>query len=243
MGSLPLTFGGLGRRRHGDCVQGAAITVRPSSLSNWARCTPNTAGRGMRQARLGCRRRRTPSLPLSRALSLTLSPSVSRASRPLPSLGIASFVDRARGSAFGARERVGRRSAREGQTPPQSLAVSLRAVRVCVLRRICDVNATATRGARLLCSENQKQCMAVSSKQVHKNVNVVCASPRREDGTTRHAEKPCPSRPPRIATPTTGKYSTVLCARALDSSKQRPMSKRKTLTARVIHFAEKRRWT
>ena len=76
MGSLPLTFGGLGRRRHGDCVQGAAITVRPSSLSNWARCTPNTAGRGMRQAR-------TPSpppsfLPLSFSLSRALSPSLVR---------------------------------------------------------------------------------------------------------------------------------------------------------------------
>ena len=153
MGSLPLTFGGLGRRRHGDCVQGAAITVRPSSLSNWARCTPNTAGRGMRQAR-------TPSPPpsfLSRERSLPLSCESS------PPVSERSFVDRARGSAFGARERVGRRSAREGQTPPQSLSVSLRAVRVCVLRRICDVNATATRGARLLCSETKSsawQCQA-----------------------------------------------------------------------------------
>ena len=90
MGSLPLTFGGLGRRRHGDCVQGAAITVRPSSLSNWARCTPNTAGRGMRQAR-------TPSpppsfLPLSLSLSLASALSLSRASRPLPSLNVASWI-------------------------------------------------------------------------------------------------------------------------------------------------------
>ena len=92
MGSLPLTFGGLGRRRHGDGVQGAAITVRPSSLSNWARCTPNTAGRGMRQAR-------TPSpppsflslsLPLSRERSQALS--LSRASRPLPSLNVAPWI-------------------------------------------------------------------------------------------------------------------------------------------------------
>ena len=142
-----------------DCVQGAAITVRASSLSNWARCTPNTAGRGMRQAR-------TPSPPpsfLSLSLSLSRERSLTLSCESSPPVSEHSFVDRARGSAFGARERVGRRSAREGQTPPQSLSVSLRAVRVCVLRRICDVNATATRGARLLCSETKSsawQCQA-----------------------------------------------------------------------------------